>query len=190
MATAQVLVDAIKASVKIDALAEAELLRLAKVEKLAKGTELIGPGKIASRMYLVHSGALRTYFFQEGKDITHWIYTPGTQVSSWMSYYAQVPADDYIEVTDDAVLISISYKEWEMLYEKYPELERYTRHVAEAQIAMIDGFFKGYYFLPAKQKYENLLMLMPDVTQKANLGHIASMLGISQETLSRIRAKY
>ncbi len=59
----------------------------------------------------------------------------------------------------------------------------------EEQLVYIDTYSKGYMFLSAKEKYDKLLSFFPDIDQRANLGYIASMLGISQETLSRIRGE-
>ena len=77
----------------------------------------------------------------------------------------------------------------EQLYQESPQFERFGRKMYEQQLAYLDAFYKGYLFMTAKERYDLLLSVFPDVTQRVNLGHIASFLGISQETLSRIRAK-
>ena len=73
------------------------------------------------------------------------------------------------------------------LYDQYHKIERFGRMLAEEQLAAIDDYSRGFALLSAKEKYESLLSFFPDVTQRVNLGYIASMLGITQETLSRIR---
>lgn len=155
----------------------------------AKNELLVEEGRTCRHLYFLKEGTVRTYFFQKGKDITHWIYPEMSVVTSWHSYIFRKPANEYIETTSDTVVIAISYDDWQELYEKYPELERFGRLMIEEQIATIDDFYKGYYFLTAKEKYELLVEFYPKILQIANLGHIASMLGISQETLSHIRGK-
>ena len=110
-----------------------------------------------------------------------------TIVTSWNSFYIQQQATDYIEATEDSVIESISFQKLQLLYEKFPELERFGRLVIEEKIVGIDMFYQGFYFLSAKEKYQLLTETFPGIDQRANLGHIASMLGITQETLSRIR---
>ncbi|NER11844.1 cyclic nucleotide-binding domain-containing protein [Leptobacterium flavescens] len=169
--------------------AETEIQQLALYEEVAKGHQLLEVGKTARRLYFIVSGTIRTFFYQKGKDVTYWIYPENSVITSWHSYLLKKPSAEYIEVIEDSMLISLSYDEWQDLYSKYPELERFGRLLFQEQIALLDDFYKGYYFMTAKEKYELLLQFFPDITLRANLGYIASMLGISQETLSRIRGK-
>ncbi len=160
---------------------------VAKQKNYEKGDLLVEEGKTCNHLYFSSKGIVRVYLFQKGKDITNWIYPEKSVFTSWHSYILRKQSSEYIEVTTDADIISVSYNDWQELYQAYPELERFGRLLIEEQIALIDDFYKGYYFLTAKEKYELLTNVFPQITQIANLGHIASMLGISQETLSRIR---
>ncbi|MDT7832624.1 Crp/Fnr family transcriptional regulator [Flavobacteriaceae bacterium S356] len=179
----------IKTYISLSAEAENTIKELAKAIVFPKGTMLAEEGKTSRHLYYMESGTVRTYLYQKGKDITHWIYPEGGMITSWHSYLLKKPSTEYIEVTEESKLISLSYDDWQELYLKHPELERFVRLMLEEQIAAIDEFYKGYYFLSAKEKYELLIAVFPSITQRANLGHIASMLGITQETLSRIRGK-
>ncbi|SIQ73869.1 Crp/Fnr family transcriptional regulator [Maribacter ulvicola] len=170
--------------------AESEIRALALInESVSKGQVILKEGETCERLYFLQKGTARTYHYQKGKDITYWIYPENTMITSWHSYILRKPSSEYIETTEESILISMSYDQWQELYLKYPILERFGRLILEEQMALIDDFFKGYYFLSAKEKYTLLTTAFPSITQRANLGHIASMLGISQETLSRIRGK-
>lgn len=175
--------------ISLSANAEKTITECAEVKIITKNELLLEEGKTCKCLYFLASGSVRTFFYQKGKDITHWIYAPNTLFTSWGSYILQCPSSEYIETTDVCKLISVLHSDWQNLYKKHPELERFGRLIIEEQIAIIDEFYKGYYFLTAKEKYELLTNAYPQITQIANLGHIASMLGISQETLSRIRGK-
>ena len=166
---------------------EKAIKELIVVDKLGKGSLLSEEGKICKRLYFISKGTVRTYFYKDGKDITHWIYPENNLVTSWYSYLTQTPSKDYIETTEVSEMVSLTYQQWQDLYQRFPELERLGRLIIEEQLALIDDFYKGYYFLSAKEKYDLLTNVYPDITLRVNLGHIASMLGISQETLSRIR---
>ncbi len=168
---------------------ELAINKVANIKEYTKGDLIVEEGKTCNYLFFTSEGIVRTYLYQKGKDITHWIYADKSFFTSWHSYILRKPSSEYIEVTTDAKMILISYDDWQNLYREFPELERFGRLLIEEQIAIIDEFYKGYYFLTAKEKYELLTKSFPNITQIANLGHIASMLGISQETLSRIRAK-
>ncbi|WP_109298726.1 Crp/Fnr family transcriptional regulator [Aquimarina sp. AU474] len=165
-----------------------EISDLILIENISKGDILLEEGKICKRIYFIEKGTLRTYFYQKGKDITYWIYPDNSMVTSWHSYLSCKPSSEYIQATEDSIVCSLTYTQWQELYTKYPILERFGRLILEEVIALIDDFYKGYYFMSSKEKYELLVSVFPDITQRANLGHIASMIGISQETLSRIRS--
>ena len=177
----------IKLYINLSKEAEDEILDLALIEEVPKGHLLLKEGKTCERLYFIERGTIRTYHYQDGKDITYWIYPDNSIATSWHSYILRKPASEYIEATESTTLISLTYNQWQELYLKYPKLERFGRLILEEQMALLDDFFKGYYFLTAKEKYQLLTTAFPSITQRANLGHIASMLGISQETLSRIR---
>ena len=177
----------IKKYINITKEIENSILNIVNVITLKKGEVLLKQGSTCKHTYFFTKGSARSYIYQKGKDITHWIYTTENLFTSWGSYVTQKPSTEYLEVIDESEAIIISFNDWKKLYQKHPELERFGRLLAEEQIALIDDFYKGYYFLTAKEKYELLIKAYPQITQIANLGHIASVLGISQETLSRIR---
>lgn len=179
----------IKQYINLSEAAELEINNSLLEQNVKKGTVLLEEGKTSNRIYFLKKGTLRGYYYFKGKDITHWVYVEESMVTSWHSFIRQDPAEDYLEATEPALLESLTYEQLNSLYSKYPELERFGRIIIEDQIALIDQFYKGFYFLSAKEKYQALIAVFPSVIQRANLGHIASMLGISQETLSRIRGK-
>lgn len=179
----------IKEYISLSEKAEADIRNIAVVNEYNKGDFLIEEGKTCNHLHFLSKGVARTFFYQKGKDITNWVYPSNSVFTSWYSYLSRLPSPEYIEITDDSKVVSLQYDDCQDLYKKHPELERFGRFIVEEQIALVDGFYKGYYFLSAKEKYELLVSNFPSITQIANLGHIASMLGISQETLSRIRGK-
>ena len=182
-------IDYIRQYISLSPEAEKEIKILMLEETRSKGDVLLKAGTRCRRLYFLKKGTVRTYFYQKGKDVTYWVYPENNLVTSWHSYILRKPASENIETTEDSVLISLTYDQWQGLYLKYPELDRFGRLILEEQMALIDDFFKGYYFMSAKEKYELLISVFPSITQRTKLGHVASMLGISQETLSRIRGK-
>ncbi|APD07147.1 hypothetical protein UJ101_01631 [Flavobacteriaceae bacterium UJ101] len=166
-----------------------DLKKASKIDHYKKNTTIIPKGIFCKQLYFLVKGTVRSYFYYKDKEITHWIYTHHHFFTAWHSYIFNQSTEELYETTEDSILVSISYEKWEVLYKKHPILERSMRMISQQDLAMLDHFYKGYYFLSAKEKYDLLLHYYPDITQRANLGHIASMLGVSQETLSRIRGK-
>lgn len=185
----QEFIDYIKGFIDLKEETAQHILSVAREESFEKGTQILNIGKTCKHLYFIKEGSVRSFMYQKGKDITHWVYGDKSLCTSWGSYVMQSPSNEYLEAIDECKVIAISYDNWQLLYKEHPELERFGRLIMEQELAIIDEFYKGYYFLSAKEKYELLISAYPRITQIANLGHIASMLGISQETLSRIRVK-
>lgn len=166
-----------------------ELNLVVKVDNISKGKILIKEGQIAHRLYFLEKGTARTFYYHNGKDITSWIYHENFPFTAWYSYLGQKPSFENLEILEDSTVVSFTKEDLEKLYLLSPSFERFGRKMVEQQLSFLDAYYKGYFFMTAKEKYDLLLSVFPDVTLRVNLGHIASMLGISQETLSRIRAK-
>jgi len=185
----QAFIDFINTKVKIKKETKEAIIAVCTIEELKKGHLLLKEGRIAPRLYFIIRGSARTFYYHEGKDITSWIYREKQLVTSWGSYYSRSPAHENMELIEDSSVCSILFEDLQKLYVQYPKIQEFGRIIAEEQIIFLDFFYKGFFFITAKEKYELLLSTFPDVTQRVNLGYIASYLGISQETLSRIRKK-
>lgn len=158
-------------------------------EDFPKKKQLLREFQYCRKLYFLEKGTVRTFYHHEGKEITSWFYNEGNFVSSWHSFYSQKPSFEYIETLEDSVLYSIEYSEYQKLLNTSPDFERFGRLMAEEYIIFIDQYSKAYMFLSAKEKYEQLLSYFPDIELRVKLGYIASFLGITQETLSRIRSQ-
>lgn len=161
----------------------------AKKETLPKGTLLVKEGQIAHRLYFLEKGTARTFYDHNAKEITSWIYQENLPFTAWASFLDRRPSFENVELLEESIVISFVKEELETLYSLDPQLERFGRKMVERQLSYLDAFYKGYLFMTAKEKYDLLLSVFPDVTLRVNLGHVASLLGISQETLSRIRSQ-
>ena len=164
-----------------------DILSICKTAFFDKKHILLKEGKTAPYLYILEKGIARTFYYMDGKDVTSWIYPENIPFTSWYSFLNREPAFEYIELLSDAEIVFIHYDDLQNLYKKHPVLERFGRIMIETQFSFLDAYSKGYSFMSAKEKYESLLSFFPDLPLRVNLGYIASLLGISQETLSRIR---
>lgn len=186
---AESLTDFINSKVQSDKKIKSSVDEVSTTQSLEKGHLLIKEGLVAHRIFYIQKGSARTFYYHDGKDITSWIYREGHLITSWSSFYTRTPSYENVELTEDSVIVSLSYEQLQQLYKEFPKMQEFGRKMVEDQLVFIDYFYKGFMFMTAKEKYELLLSIFPKVTQRVNLGHIASFLSISQETLSRIRKK-
>lgn len=165
----------------------AALTATCKTETLPRNTILLKERQVAHRFYFIVEGSARTFYDHEGKEITSWIYSENQMLTAWSSFLSRQPSFETIELTEESTLVSLTYDELQQLYHEHPKMQIIGRLLLETQIVYLDQFYKGFMFMTAREKYDLLVGAFPDITLRVNLGHIASLLGISQETLSRIR---
>lgn len=182
------LIQLIQQKIHLDARLTQEIERNFKREEFKLGECLLRAGQYCKKLYFLESGTVHTFYFHHDKEVTSWFYKSGLFFSSWYSFYSQEAGYESIEALEDTVVYSITYENYHNLIKKFTPFERFGRLLAEEQITFVDQFYKGFSFLSAREKYELLLQYFPDIELRVKLTYIASFLGISRETLSRIRA--
>lgn len=154
-----------------------------------KGDFLIEEGKVSKHIYFIEKGCVRGYYNQDGKEITYWFAFEQDVVTSFFSFITRKPSVENIQLLEDGLLWAISYDDLQELYANFPDVERFGRLMNEHYYVMLEERFVGNHFTDARTRYENLIQRSPHILQRVPLGYVASYLGITQETLSRIRSK-
>lgn len=157
---------------------------------LSKNEYLVAEGKICRDLYFLEKGALRGFYNLDGKEITHWFGFENDFVTSFHSFITQEPAVENIQLIEGSILWKISKETLTDLCNEHHEIERLLRIAYEKYYIRLEERFVNAQFKTASERYENLLGQTPHILERVSLGCIASYLGISQETLSRIRSKF
>jgi CRP-like cAMP-binding protein len=151
---------------------------------------LLRPGEIFRRLYFIQSGFLRAYFIDPaGKECTSWFMGQGDLMISVFSFFTQQPAHEYIEVLQNCKLQSISWHQLNAYYADFPEGNLLGRIVTQKYYILSEERAIFLRTQTPEDRYGQLLKLHPGIEQKATQTNIASYLGISRETLSRLKAK-
>ncbi|MCM4167781.1 Fumarate and nitrate reduction regulatory protein [Arenibacter antarcticus] len=157
---------------------------------LNKNTLLAKAGVVCNTLYYMEKGVARSYYTNaEGKDITAWFFNEGNFMTSLESFFQQKNSAYHLELLEDSLLYSISKDDLDQLFQKFPSMERFGRKLVIKLLGDMMGKLNAIQFQTAKERYHFMINEYPDLYFRVPLGHIASYLGITQETLSRIRAK-
>ena len=154
-----------------------------------KGHVLVEPGKLSPHIYFIVKGFARIFYYKDGKDITEAFRAEHNILHSAVSLITRKPDKRGIEIVEAADLLYMDYREFEQLFESFPELERMAHVFNKVAVVLLQKRLDGLLFESAEARYNNLLNMFPGILQRLPLGMIASYLGITQETLSRIRAR-
>lgn len=155
-----------------------------------KNTILVTAGQYSDNMYFLLSGTIREYYLKDGKDITDWFSRGHEFTCAINSYFRNVPSEHYIETLQPCEMVVMKRHALIQLCEQFHEFETLSRMAVTRIMLHLQRRIVSIQFETAAQRYANLLKVLPDITQRASLGHIASFLGITQETLSRIRSAH
>jgi len=158
--------------------------------ELPRGHSLLRPGGICQHLYFIEQGLTRTYYIKDGRDITDWLIAENSIAVSIISFLTHQSDVRGIELLEPSVLWAISYNDLESLYKKYHDIERLGRLLLSAGMIQMQQRFVDLHFATARDRYQKLVDDNPSLLNRVPLGMIASWLGITQETLSRIRSRY
>jgi CRP-like cAMP-binding protein len=158
-------------------------------ETIRKNQVLAEPGKTCGKLYLIIDGIARQYHIADKKNITDWFYFKGDIMTEPFSFLKQKPAKSYINALTDLDVMSISYEKLQFFYEKDKVWERFGRLITEESLINYCNINRSIKFKTASEKYNYFLEQYPDVVKYIPIGHMASFIGVSIETLSRIRSK-
>lgn len=166
------------------------LVSILKRLELPKRYILVKADTVCNYVYYIEKGLSRTFYLVNGKDVTDWISTEKTFACSIVSFITRKPDIRSVELLENSVLWAMHYDDLEKLYKQYHEIERFGRLLVSNGLVQIQQRFDDLHFASAHDRYKKLIRDSPTLIQKVPLGMIASYLGITQETLSRIRSNF
>lgn len=155
-----------------------------------KGTPLLRPGEVCRELLFVQSGCLRLYYLTPtGADVSVWFAFPGYLTSELTSFLSGQPAHYAVEAMTDTEVLYLPHATLRALYARHPTLSDMMRNVWEYVIVNVIRRFTARQQDPAEQRYRDLLAQQPRYVQLIPQKYLASYLGITPSSLSRIRRR-
>lgn len=158
-------------------------------KELPRKTLLLKSGSTCDYLYYIEKGLARNFYKAKDKEYTTDIAMDGKLITSFASFTSRKPSNENIEMLEDSVLYGISYNDLQQLYRAYPIMERIGRLIAEHHYNSLAAHTYMLKFCSSAERYENLFQNKLELVKRAPIGIIASYLGMTIETLSRIRSK-
>ena len=154
-----------------------------------KGKLLLKAGEICEHIYFIKKGAVRGFIKEGTRDITTWITAENEVVSSISSLDAREPAQENMQAIENCEMLALTYADFQDLYVKFPEFNIVARKLLQKyyQDAERRAFIAR--VTKAEKKYRLFLTRYGHLANRIPLKYIASFLGITLETLSRVRKK-
>jgi CRP-like cAMP-binding protein len=187
----QNLIRNIRSRINLSSEAEKLIYAKAKIKQHSKGDIIIQQGEpYVNKVFYVSSGCLRSYCIDKNdKEHTLQFAINDWWISDFIALYNNEPATLSVECITDSKIIQLNINTLNELFEKHPEFETFQRKNLERHMVSLHKRILNQLQLTAKERYELFIKQYPEVEQHVPNYHIASYLGITQQSLSRIRAE-
>lgn len=163
------------------------LLDKLKLVILSKKGFLLKEGRICKNIYFINKGLARCFYIKEDKEVSSWFMKEGDLIISVESYFKQQPSYENIQAIEECELFSLSYEELHVIYHKFPEFNFIARVLTEKYYTLSEQRLFSLRMQRASERYAHLMNHFPEIIQRVPSTFIASYLGITLETLSRIK---
>lgn len=150
---------------------------------------LIRSGCYCKYAYFIEKGFTRSYWVVNGEEITTSFMGEGGIVFSMDELYYQMPSEEYVETLEEVEAYRIAVKDLRNLWDTNFELCHWALIIHQNEYRRLHNSHRDRLALPPKERYELFLQQFPGIEQRVNLGLIASYLGMTLPTLSRLRGK-
>lgn len=157
--------------------------------KVNKKTLLVKSGQICKEIYFINKGLLRLFYDKDDLEITAFIFKEGLFATSYDSFLKQSPGIQNLEAIEDSELLVISFDELNKLYEEIPAMHIFTRKMAEQRFINAQNILSSFILDSPETRYYKFEKEHPDLLLRVPHHLIASFLGITPVSMSRIRAR-
>src|ERR1041385_175883 len=158
--------------------------------KFWKNEFFLREGKVSDLLYLAE-GLMRAYTFDlKGNEVTTNLFAKNRQVFDHASFFLQTPSEENITAVTDCLGYSITFEKMNAIFHSIPEFREYGRRMLVKELVSYKKRTLAVINKSAEQRYEDLIKDDKDIFQFVQLKHIASYLGVTNSSLSRIRREF
>ncbi len=180
----------LKLNTNLDAIQIDKIATYFKLKIFKKNSILLSEGEICKELYFVNSGCIRTYYItRQGNEKTRYVAFDGSIATSISSFISQRQSFEFVDTLENSELLAISNKDFYQLLAEIPAFEKFYIMLLEMAYLYQNKKIENLVTLSAKQRYDKLMIETPIYIQRLSNKILASYLGITQETLSRLKSK-
>jgi len=162
---------------------------LITIQTLKKGEHLLREGEVSAKSYSIVNGCVRQYYLVDGEEKTTFFYTEGQNIFSPNSTLERIPAKYYLSCVEYTTVSVISLENQKEMFRRFPLLESLSRLSLQEELGNYQEMLATYITTSPEERYLNLLKLRPELLNRVPQYQLASYLGVTPESLSRIRKR-
>lgn len=181
----------IQRSLPMNAAVAAQIVEKFTPVSIEKNKFLLKEGKICTASHFIENGIIRSYIYDvDGNEVTTGFFTKNNFASDLLSYFQRTPAKEYIQTVTDCETWCMTYEDMQECFHTIPEFREFGRLNIVNQYTALKRRMLSMLQETAEQRYSDLITSRPEIFQHVPLKYIASYLGITDTSLSRIRKEF
>lgn len=157
--------------------------------RLKKGSLLLKPGSVADHLYFIEKGVMQGYIKDDGKEITTWINEENEIVGSIRTLGTTNLCQEYLQAIEDTRLVALPVAFTEYIFKNFPETNFIGRRLWEYNYRGAEERAHICRITSAEKKYKRFMETRPELINRISMKYVASYLGMTLETLSRVRSR-
>jgi CRP-like cAMP-binding protein len=156
-------------------------------KKFKKKTILLNVGTVSNEVFYIIKGCIRLYCEKDGEELSTYFFTENMFAGSYDSFLSRKPSKVAIETLEECEVLVLNHESQERLYEIFPKMNEFIRKAIELRFVLLHDLFISYLLNSPEERYLTLLNDRPELLKRIPQHQIASFLGITPVSLSRIR---
>jgi len=158
-----------------------------EIKYFKKKTHLLDVGKVSNEVYYLIKGCIRLYCEKDGEELSTYFFTENMFAGSYDSFLARRLSKVAIETLEECEVLVLTHEAQEKLYKVFPKMNEFIRKAIEQRFVLLHDLFISYLLNSPEERYLMLQKDRPDLLNRIPQNQIASFLGITPVSLSRIR---
>lgn len=159
------------------------------LQKFKKGTVLLREGSISKECYAIIKGCVREYYIKDGIEKTTAFFTEGESVNSFSSYTNQVPSKHFLECAEECLLTVGNQSLVDQMCERIPRLTEFIKNEVEKDAGALQERMASFMTSSPEERFSDLMEQNPDLASRVPQHQIASYIGVTPESFSRIKKR-
>ena len=158
-----------------------------ETRKFKKKSILLDIGKISNEVFYIVKGCIRLYCEKDGEELSTYFFTENMFAGSYDSFISRRPSKVAIETLEECEVLVLTREAQEKLYDIFPKMNEFIRKAIEQRFVLLHDLFISYLLNSPEERYLMLQKDRPELLQRIPQHQIASFLGVTRVSLSRIR---